>query len=158
KILGMVNKWITSWQSEDINGYLSSYSKNLFFDDNRGDYNEFSRYKKAVFQAPGTPEIELKNLSIMMANDYAVVSFIQDYKASNLADVGKKLLYLKKDDYYDWKIVSEVWTKQGIDTLEEHETRVAFQPSMRFFKTSNPDQIMEIIPATGRTAAQASSN
>lgn len=158
KILGMVNKWVASWQSEDINGYLSSYSKNLFFDDNRGDYNEFSRYKKAVFQAPGTPEIELKNLSIMMANDYAVVSFIQDYKASNLADVGKKLLYLKKDDYYDWKIVSEVWTKQGIDTLEEHETRVAFQPSMRFFKTSNPDQIMEIIPATGRTAAQSASN
>src|SRR5690606_21180464 len=85
KILGMVNKWAMAWQLEDINSYLASYDQKQFFDDNRGNYQEFSRYKKAVFQAPGTPEVELKNLSIMMANGYAVVSFIQDYKASNLS-------------------------------------------------------------------------
>lgn len=158
KILKMVNQWVGAWQTEDIDGYLASYDQKHFFDDNRGNYQAFSQYKKAVFQAPGKPEVDLKNTSIMIANGYAVVSFIQDYKATNLADIGKKFLYLKKNDYYEWKIVSEVWTKHGVDTLEEQETRVAFQPSMRFFKTSNPDQIMEIIPATGRTAAQASSN
>lgn len=157
-ITDTVNAWVQAWSDEDINAYLSHYDKKLFYDNHRGQYDAFAQYKKAVFSAPGAPQINLSQMSIMQANGYAVVSFVQDYKAANLADIGKKQLYLKKDDYYNWKIVSENWTKQGTENLESQETRVAFQPSMRFFTTNNPEQIMEIIPATGRSAAQAASN
>ena len=158
RILSAVNDWVDAWSNEDISRYLSHYSKDDFFDDNRGNFQQFSQYKKAVFQGPGKPQVDILNPSIMMANNYAVVSFVQDYQSSNLADVGKKLLYLKKDEYYNWKIVSEVWTKHGVEDFNNNETRVAFIPSMRFFQTANPENIMEIIPASGRNTAQAVSN
>tara|TARA_R110000868_G_scaffold226115_13_gene478653 strand:- start:3872 stop:4999 length:1128 start_codon:yes stop_codon:yes gene_type:complete len=153
-----VSDWAQAWQDEDINTYLQQYDKKLFTDKSRGNYNSFAQYKKAVFSAPGKPQVTLTNLSIMMANGYAVATFVQDYKATNLADIGKKLLYLKKNEYYEWKIVSEVWTKNGIEPSEEELNKVAFQPSMRFFKTLNPEQIMEIIPASASSGTQSASN
>lgn len=157
-IVGTVNAWANAWQNEDIETYLSQYDRKLFSDRIRGNYKSFSTYKRAVFSAPGKPEVSISNMSIMMANGYAVATFVQDYKATNLSDIGKKLLYLKRNEYYEWKVVSEVWTKHGIQTPEEEINRVAFQPSMRFFKTLNPEQIMEIIPANERTSAQSASN
>ena len=64
------------------------------------------------------------------------------YQSNTINDTGKKLLYLKKDEYYNWKIVSEVWSKVGLET--EEDKRVAFRPSQRFFETENPSQILEI--------------
>tara|TARA_R110000868_G_scaffold204946_3_gene453168 strand:+ start:34719 stop:35768 length:1050 start_codon:yes stop_codon:yes gene_type:complete len=157
-IVKTVSTWATAWQSEDLKTYLDQYDRKQFSDKIRGNYSAFSQYKKAVFSSPGTPEVNLSNISIMMANGYAVATFIQDYKASNLADIGKKLLYLKKNEYYEWKIVSEIWTKNGIEPSEEELNKVAFQPSMRFFKTLNPEQIMEIIPANATSATQSASN
>ena len=78
----------------------------------------------------------------MKTKNYAVLSFKQFYKSNSINDVGKKLLYMKKDEYYNWKIISEIWTKFGIDK-EEHP-KVAFSPSQRFFKTEDPSQILEI--------------
>ena len=52
----------------------------------------------------------------------------QDYRSDLVQDVGKKVLYLKRDNNYQWKIISEQWHK-----LPE-ETNIAFVPKMRFFK------------------------
>lgn len=148
KIRDTVSSWVKAWGDEDIEKYLSFYDRKRFRDPNRGAYDAYASYKRSVFAAPGKPEIQLKNQSIMLANDYAVVSFIQDYKSPNLSDMGKKLLYLKRNDYYEWKVMAEIWTKHGLEELEPGGASqpVAFQPSLRFFTTQNPEQIMEIIP------------
>ncbi len=156
KLQTAVETWAKAWQDEDIETYLNQYDSKRFNDNTRGNYNSFAQYKRAVFSSPGKPEVKISDISIMAANGYAVVSFIQDYRASNLADVGKKLLYMKKNEYYDWKIVSEVWTKHGLENFDEIQNKVAFQPSMRFFNTLNPEQIMEITPATTPNQQSAS--
>ncbi len=156
KLKNTVEAWAKAWQDEDIETYLKQYDQNRFNDNIRGNYGQFATYKRAVFSAPGKPEVQISDMSIMSANGYAVVSFIQDYRASNLADVGKKLLYLKKNEYYEWKIVAEVWTKHGLENLDDLQNKVAFQPSMRFFNTLNPAQIMEITPANSSNNQSAS--
>lgn len=160
QIQTLVSDWRSAWANEETDRYLSFYDKKLFKDPNRGGYQDYATYKRAVFSAPGKPEVELTNQSIMLANDYAVVSFVQNYQAPNLSDVGKKLLYLKRNDYYEWKIVSEIWTKNGLEEIDQLNSSgtVAFQPSMRFFTTQNPDQIMEIIPASSNTSSVQAAN
>ena len=84
--------------------------------------------------------IDLKNINVFQIDDYAVATFQQSYESNTIQDLGKKTLYLKRDPFYNWKIVSEQWSKHGID--KDSSGAVAFQPSMRFFKTQNPTQIM----------------
>lgn len=139
-MLATVNDWVDAWTTEDFDRYISHYSKEEFKDKSKGSYQAYRNYKKAVFQAPGTPKIGLENVSVMSAEDYAVVTFKQNYESATIKDIGKKILYMKKDQYYKWKIVAEIWTKQGIE--EEEEAQVAFQPKMRFFTTTNPSQIL----------------
>ena len=38
---------------------------------------------------------------------------------------------MKMDESYNWKIIAEQWTNKGLDGLNE---KIAFEPSMRFFK------------------------
>ena len=46
-----------------------------------------------------------------MNENYAIVQMLQSYESSKLQDIGKKTLYLQKDDRYNWKIVAEHWEK-----------------------------------------------
>lgn len=141
KIESEVKAWATDWATENFEGYIAHYHKE-FRDDVRGSLDAYRQYKRAVFLAPGTPSIEISNISITQASDYAVVTFKQDYASNTVKDLGKKTLFLKKDDYYNWKIVSENWTKNGIDDANLDDT-LAFRPTLRFFKTKNPSQIMQ---------------
>ena len=142
RILKTLEGWREAWQDEDIKSYLSYYHSREFRDPIRGSFPRFRRYKTSLFAAPGRPTVRLSDIAIMATNHYAVVSFRQHYKSRSIDDVGKKLLYIKKDAYYNWRIVSEVWTKLGID--REKEPTIAFGPSQRFFDTENPSDILDI--------------
>ncbi len=141
KIQSVVETWVNDWSSENFEGYISHYHKD-FKDDVRGSLEAYRQYKRAVFLAPGVPSIALSDISITQASDYAVVTFKQNYSSNTVKDLGKKTLFLKQDDYYNWKIVSENWTKNGIDEANIDDT-IAFRPTLRFFKTKNASQIME---------------
>lgn len=143
KIAGTINNWINDWREENLENYISHYH-NEFHDDGRGSLEAYKAYKRAVFMAPGKPEVQMSDLSIIMSGDYAVATFKQDYTSNTIKDLGRKTLYLKKDDYYNWKIVSENWSKNGI--TESEGQRLAFKPALRFFKTRNPSQIIEYRP------------
>lgn len=140
EVLKTIEDWRTAWTSEDIKKYIGYYHTSQFKDDRHGGLSSYRTYKKNVFWGPGTPEIDMRNISALIAQDYLVVSFMQDYKSHSIQDVGVKTLYMKRDEYHNWKIVHEEWTKQGID--EEADRRVAFKPSLRFFKSGQPEQIM----------------
>lgn len=135
KVLNSFNSWVTAWSEENFSEYISHYHPQEFFDSQRGAYNQFKAYKQAVFQNPGRPKIEARDVSIFFSDDYAVINFTQDYSSDRITDIGRKVLYLKKDEFYDWKIVNETWTKAGLP----EGNKIAFRPSMRFFKDNDSD-------------------
>lgn len=142
KILSTVKQWAESWRDENFQDYISTYHKN-FFDPKKGDLNSYSAYKKAVFSKPGKPEVTISNLSLLQAGDYMTATFQQSYKSNTIQDIGKKTLYLKRDEYYNWKIVSERWTKKGVEDNEKAVEQLAsFQPSQRFFESTDPRAIL----------------
>lgn len=130
EIKKMIDGWLEAWRAKNIESYMSYYSPKEFMDQ-KGNYPKYKAYKSAVFSNPGKPTIELNNFSIIETKNYAMVTFTQKYQSNTINDTGKKTLYLKQDENYNWKIVSEIWTDKGI---EGHNTNVAFEPSMRFFK------------------------
>jgi murein L,D-transpeptidase YafK len=140
KLNDTLEQWLTGWQTEDRKLYFGSYHEKDFFDKFRGNYEQFKQYKKAVFAGAGKPNVEIENVSIFKVKDYAVISFKQIYSSKTINDIGRKTLYLKQNDYYEWKIVNETWTKSGI--RNETDAQVAFQPSMRFFKNNDPESIL----------------
>ncbi len=127
----LVSDWKTSWENEDLKSYLNYYHPKQFIGNkNSATFSSFSQYKKAVFSNPGKPKIELKNLSIFLHKEYALIQFEQHYESKTLPyEVGKKTLYLKKSDSYEWKIVAEKWSKLDRGKI------VAFKPSSeRYFE------------------------
>lgn len=127
EISNFIKNWSNAWQEKDFNTYINSYSQNEFYDRSKGNFNNYKNYKKAVFSRADKPTIKFDHISILGTNDYAVVTLQQSYQSTVINDIGKKVLYLKKDDTYNWKIVGELFNKAPSDHL-------AFTPSMRFFK------------------------
>lgn len=125
----LVDNWLDAWKKKDIETYSSFYHP-VEFTDSKGRFAAYKAYKKAVFSNPGMPKIELDHISILKSKNYAVITFTQTYQSNTINDTGRKLLYLRQDDSYNWKIVSEVFTKNGLENLD----KVAFEPSLRFFK------------------------
>lgn len=142
EILDGLEAWRAAWEKEDIKSYINAYHNQEFKDNRHGGLSNFRTYKKNVFWGEGTPTVGVSNVSILGGQDYVLISFLQDYQSKTIQDIGVKKLYLKRDEWHQWKIVYEGWTKQGIS--EEGETRVAFKPSLRFFKSGQPDQIMTV--------------
>ncbi|MBC7430145.1 MAG: L,D-transpeptidase family protein [Bacteriovorax sp.] len=125
----LTDGWLEAWRKKDIEAYASYYHPTEF-SDAKGKFFAYKNYKKAVFSNPGQPKIELDHISILKSKSYAVITFTQSYQSNTVNDTGRKLLYLKQDDNYNWKIVSEVFTKNGLENMG----KVAFEPSLRFFK------------------------
>ena len=132
----LVDNWLEAWRKKDIEQYISYYHPTEF-SDSKGKYAQYKIYKKAVFSNPGQPKIDLTNISILQSKNYAVITFTQSYQSNTINDAGKKLLYLRQDDNYNWKIVSEVFTKNGM----ENSDKLAFEPSLRFFKEGSREGI-----------------
>lgn len=132
-----IENWLNSWANENIDAYLSYYHEKDFRDPYKKNYNGWKVHKKAVFLIPGSPRININNLSILDSGNYAVARFKQEYSSGSLTDIGIKTLYLKKNEYYQWKIIAENWTKTGLET--EGEQVASFVPSMRFFKQHSSD-------------------
>lgn len=137
QITDALNQWAQAWQEEDLDKYMAFYHPTEFRD-SKGNFKQFSEYKKAVFKNPGKPQIEISEVSIISPSDYVMVTFKQYYKSETINDTGKKTLYLKRDEFYDWKIVSENWARLSTGPNKTNEvskaSNVAFRPSMRFFK------------------------
>ncbi len=136
QIIDALNEWVSAWQQEDLEKYMSFYHPTEF-KDSRGNFKQFKEYKKAVFMKSGKPQIVISDVSILWPDNYVMVTLKQYYKSESINDTGKKTLYLKRDEFYDWKIVSENWSKIPQEENQNevpHNSNLAFRPSMRFFK------------------------
>jgi len=147
----VINNWIQAWQGKDFKNYISNYSP-TFYNARKGAYNQYKAYKRAVFSRTDNPMININNLSILQYNNYAVVTMEQDYKSDLIQDIGKKVLYLEKNDNYEWKIISENWY-----SLPENYG-VAFEPKQRFFLSTQKDQSDRVVRVSKEPAAAQVSN
>jgi len=130
----VVNNWSKAWVNKEFDTYINSYSKDEFYS-KQGNFYAFKAYKKAVFSRADKPVIEFRNTSILHNGEYVVVTMEQDYDSPVVKDIGKKTLYLKKDENYQWKIVNESFSKL------DAERNIAFTPSMRFFNQQSKKEI-----------------
>lgn len=135
EIKQFVDSWASAWKNKDFDKYINSYSKELFESESKGNFTAYKSYKKAIFAKKDKPDIYFSNLSVMYHSNYAVVQMQQDYNSAVIQDIGKKTLYLVKDENYNWKIVAEQFSK-----IEGQKEKIAFIPSMRFFKDSKKEQ------------------
>jgi murein L,D-transpeptidase YafK len=127
EILKVIDGWISAWQEKRFQDYISYYHPQDFKDRVRGNFNAFKSYKSSVFSRPDSPQIKFDSISVLRSEGYAVVTMKQDYRSAVINDIGKKTLYLTKDQNYDWKIVAELWERYSEDS------EVAFTPKQRFF-------------------------
>jgi murein L,D-transpeptidase YafK len=129
ELVGFFNSWVESWRMKDIEVFMSHYDAEHFIDA-KGSFNQFKKYKGSLFSLPGTPKIEVSHLTILNEKKYAVIEFIQNYQSRTISDMGKKELYVVKNEEGKWQILRETWSKDGID---EH-LKIAFEPRALFFK------------------------
>ena len=131
----VIQNWKMAWETENLNDYIDQYHPREFTRTTGKEMAQFRNYKRAVFSHPGQPKIDLKNISILVSDDYAVAHMEQHYESSILPfEAGKKTLYFQRDNEYRWRIVHESWQRLP------NPTDVAFKPSMaRFFQDGQVD-------------------
>ena len=87
--------------------------------------------------------MEFLNTSILATDNYVLVTLLQNYQSATINDLGRKLLYLRQNEFYEYKIIHESWNKDGLRNVDSLSSLVAFKPSLRFFDTLDSNQILQ---------------
>ena len=106
-LLAFVEQWRRSWESDDVELYLSFYSKN--FRTAKSNYKSWSYRKRILNKKIEQRKIHVSDLSILESKDVVHVRFVQDYSSSNIIDIGMKELFLVNEGG-NYKIISEHWS------------------------------------------------
>jgi len=106
-LLGTIESWRRSWESNDIENYLSFYSKNFLTE--KWNLRSWSEHKRRVNSQNKRRRILIDDLSVLKSKNIYHIRFIQTYTSTGINDVGYKHLFLIKEDD-GAKIVSENWT------------------------------------------------
>lgn len=128
QITSALNQWFSAWNKTDLRDYLSFYHRSEFKDESGKNYAVWADHKDRVFKTAKGTLIKMEFPSVFLHNDYAYISFEQNYTSSLVRDTGRKIMIWKKDQEYNWKIVFEGW--ESIGAISE----LAFTPSQRFFR------------------------
>ncbi len=106
KILDLVYGWEESWENKDLNRFIGFYSASFINGDM--DIQGWESYKRGVFRRAKTIKVELTPYQIISHDNYAVVTFLQNYRSGNYSDTGIKRLFLMQENNA-WRIVGEEW-------------------------------------------------
>ena len=109
EILKKLEKWVKAWENQDIELYLSFYSKE--FVPTNGRYSDWWIDRIAALKRHANISIQLENIQIFSSKDTAEIDFTQSFKSNRYSDIGiKKLIWVKNGS--DWKITKETWKPQ----------------------------------------------
>lgn len=103
----VVSAWRLAWQDMDLERYLSFYGESFLAA--APDRRRWLENKTRIFNRPGPIQIEISDLRSAIAEDRAVVTFVQHYRGPRHSDVGNKKLILQREDG-NWRIVEEEWS------------------------------------------------
>jgi murein L,D-transpeptidase YafK len=104
-----LNKWVKAWETQDVDKYLSFYSKHFKGDKNNHEDWKVSR-EKALVGKNKHISITLHSIQAQKNKNLIEINFIQDYSSNKHSDTGVKELVLEKNKD-DWKIVKETWVQ-----------------------------------------------
>jgi len=102
-----IDRWRQDWESRDTARLLSHYSAS--FRAGSQDLRAFGASKQKVNAAKSWIKVGLDNVSLMLypeRPDFALVSFVQDYKSNNLSDRTAKRQFWSRENGR-WKIIHE---------------------------------------------------
>jgi murein L,D-transpeptidase YafK len=92
EVLAMIEDWRNAWAGKRIDDYIRHYSPQFSA---QGMNREQWRARKAgLSKVNGAIRIALTDFTVLRQKDGMVVSFIQDYSAENVSNIGLKTLYL----------------------------------------------------------------
>ena len=104
-----LDRWVRAWENQDIELYLSFYSKE--FVPTNGRYSDWWIDRIAALKRHAKISIQLENIQIFSSKDTAEIDFTQSFKSNRYSDIGiKKLIWVKNGS--DWKITKETWKPQ----------------------------------------------
>jgi len=104
-VRNLINKWLTSWQSGNMENYRSCYASD--FQSKGKNLDAWVSHKSGVNSKSKNIKISIDDLQIVAEENIASAVFIQHYSSSILKDSGKKILKLKKINN-EWKIDKEI--------------------------------------------------
>jgi murein L,D-transpeptidase YafK len=106
-LAGALEAWRTDWESLDTARYLKHYAAK--FESGGQALAEWSEHKHKVNAGKSWIKVGLSQVSMFRypgEGDFVVVTFMQDYRSSNLSNAMKKRQYWIKDGAR-WKILHE---------------------------------------------------
>ena len=104
-----LDRWVRAWENQDIESYLSFYSKE--FVPTNGRYSDWWIDRIAALKRHANISIQLEKIQIFSSKDTAEINFTQSFKSNRYSDIGiKKLIWVKNGS--DWKITKETWKPQ----------------------------------------------
>ncbi|MFA5324430.1 MAG: hypothetical protein WC373_17270 [Smithella sp.] len=104
-VQNLINKWLTSWQSSDMENYRSCYATD--FKSKGQNLDTWVAQKTAINSKNKNIKISIDDLQIVAEENIASAAFIQHYRSSTIKNSGKKILKLKKINN-EWKIAKEI--------------------------------------------------
>ncbi len=122
-----IEAWRADWESRDATRYLSHYSGRFHGDGQ--DFAQWAARKRLVNSAKTWIKVGISDVSMLRypREPFVVVSFEQDYRSNNLANVMRKKQYWVKEAGA-WKILYEGPADAGPAPIkEQHETTRSLQ-------------------------------
>ncbi len=109
RILRILNEWKRSWESKDLDRYMSLHSKK--FRCRNMDWEGWRNFKARLNQQYQTIQVTLEPPMILRHKENIVVIFYQRYQSDKFRNDGVKRLYFLLEDG-DYKILGEEWDEK----------------------------------------------
>ena len=101
-----LENWISAWEKQDVDLYLSFYSKKFKgLEKHRADWEASRQHALKVNK---NISIQVRDVQMHQDEETIELTFTQNYKSDIYADTGIKELILEKNKS-NWKIVDETW-------------------------------------------------
>ncbi len=104
------NMWVSSWENQEIDNYLSFYHSDFYSKSNNMDLDKWIKHKKRIFNRNDKIDVQFTNISYILKENYLYFEALQEYNADTYQDFGKKIIIWKyeNDNWYIW---AEDWQK-----------------------------------------------
>jgi|GEM_PF-93515 len=116
EIAGIIEGWRDSWQSKDIERYMSFYSRS--FQSGSKNWSQVKDYKTRVTKKYSEIRVEIDDLGILINNNVVIASFKQTYRTPVFESTGTKRLYITKNSE-EWKIIGEAFSLAEVKQVTE---------------------------------------
>jgi len=116
ELTDIIEKWRSSWEEKNIDGYMSFYNKK--FTSGWRDWPKWKDYKARLAKKYNYIDVEVNDLSLIHHNGVIVASFDQRYRTPSLDSFGIKRLYLTQNST-QWKIMGETFRGKDRAKLAE---------------------------------------